>query len=175
MSKLIRRAQEHDPDAFAELMRMHDRDMYRMARSILQNDADIADAIQDTILACYEHLPELRNPAYFKTWLLRILINKCNDLLRIGRKTVPIEALSEEGYSGAALENAEFEMLMDSLDETYRTVLVLYYAEGMSVRQISKMLDVTESAVKQRLRRGRDKARELFEPDKTNIRLEVLT
>jgi len=104
MNKLIRRAQEHNPDAFAELMRMHDRDMYRMARSILQNDADIADAIQDTILACYEHLSELRNPAYFKSWLLRILINNCNDLLRTSRKTVPLETQSEEGYTDAALE-----------------------------------------------------------------------
>ena len=173
MIQLVKRAQKGDIDAFAELMQLCKQDMYRVARSYLQSDADIADAMQDTILACFESLPTLRTPAYFKTWLLRILINKCNDTLRGSRKYVSIETLPEEGIHDQAIANAEFDMLMDSLDEQYRTVLVLRYGEGLSVRQISQILEISESAVKQRLKRGRDKARGLFEPP-NQIRMEVV-
>jgi len=105
--------------------------------------------------------------------MMRILINKCNDVLRDGRKTVTTDILPESGSTDPALANVEFEMLMDSLDEPYRTVLVLRYCEGLSTRQISQVLEISESAVRQRLKRGRDKARSLFEPEKP-IRMEVL-
>lgn len=173
MNKLVYRAQARDPSAFTELMRLCEQDMYRIARSILQNDADIADAMQDTTLACFENLPALRTPAYFKTWLIRILINKCNDILKSGRRTVTIDRLPESGSHDSALANVEFSMLMDSLKEPYRTVLVLRYAEGLSTRQIAQLLDISDSAARQQLKRGRDKARELYEPEKPN-RMEVL-
>ena len=173
MDKLVCRAQKQDPNAFAELMRLCESDMYRIARSLLRCDADIADAMQETILTCFEKLPTLRTPSYFKTWMMRILINKCNDVLRDGRKTVTTDILPESGSTDPALANVEFEMLMDSLDEPYRTVLVLRYGEGLSTRQISQVLEISESAVRQRLKRGRDKARSLFEPEKP-IRMEVL-
>ena len=67
-----------------------------------------------------------------------------------------MENLPEEERDDPSLANAEFEMLMDALDEPSRTVLVLRYSEGLSVRQISRMLDISEDAAKQRLKRGRD-------------------
>jgi len=173
MIKQVCRAQKHDTNAFTELMLLCERDMYRIARSILQSDVDIADAMQETILACFENLSTLRTPAFFKTWLIRILINKCNDILRSERKTVTMDVLPESGYTDPALANVEFEMLMDSLDEPYRTVLVLRYGEGLSTRQISQLLDISESAVRQRLKRGREKARDLFETEKP-VGMEVL-
>ena len=75
MKELIRRAREWDGDAFVELMEMHKQAMYKVARSYLDRDADVADAISDTILDCFEHLQSLKEPKYFKTWLIRILIN----------------------------------------------------------------------------------------------------
>lgn len=61
-------------------MQLYMKDMYRTAIAILMNDADAADAIQDTILSCWEKLDTLREPRYFKTWLTRILIHKCYDI-----------------------------------------------------------------------------------------------
>jgi len=162
LKQLIRRAQGRDPDAFAELMRLVERDMYRVTRSFFRTDADCADAMQETVLACFEHLPALKNPACFKTWLLRILINKCNDILRSESRVIPVETLPEEGYADPAQANVEFGMLMDTLDEPYRTALVLRYGEGLSVRQIGSVLGITESAVKQRLKRGREQAKNLL-------------
>ena len=77
MDKLIKEAKGGDPDAFARLMRSHMQSMYKTAGAILFNDEDIADAISDTILACWENLSGLKNNRFFKTWMTRILVNKC--------------------------------------------------------------------------------------------------
>ena len=77
---LIRRAKKDDKDAFCRLMDEHLQCMYKMASAYLKNDEDVADAIQDTILSCYENLKSLKQNRYFKTWMLRILINKCKDI-----------------------------------------------------------------------------------------------
>ena len=78
--KLIQKAKRRDPEAFTELMNLYMKDMYRTAVAILMNDADAADAIQETILTCWERLSSLRDNKLFKTWMTRILINKCHDI-----------------------------------------------------------------------------------------------
>ena len=167
MRKLVISAQNKNPDAFAQLIQMYKKDMYRIAKSYLRNDEDIADVIQETILISFEKLPVLKNPDYFKTWLIRILINKCNDIIKAGKRYVSIENVPEESSNDIAQANVEFMMLMDALDERYRTVLVLYYSEEFSVKEISKILDLTESAVKARLKRGREKAKGIYELKET--------
>ena len=79
---LIRKAKKGDKDAFCRLMDEQVQCMYKVAFSYLKNDEDAADAIQDTILSCYENLKSLKQNKYFKTWMIRILINKCKDILQ---------------------------------------------------------------------------------------------
>ena len=88
IEQLVRRAKKRDPDAFTELMQLHEKDMYRTASAILPQDADIADAIQETILTVWEKIDTLQKNRYFKTWMIRILINKCKDILRSGRRMI---------------------------------------------------------------------------------------
>ena len=76
MEQLIRDAQKKNPDAFEQLIQGQMQMMYKIAKSILNSDEDAADAIQDTILACWEKLDSLKQERYFKTWLTRILVNK---------------------------------------------------------------------------------------------------
>lgn len=71
---LVKRAQRHDKDAFTELMQLYMRDMYRTAIAILINEENAADALQDTILTCWEKISTLKKAEYFKTWMERILI-----------------------------------------------------------------------------------------------------
>ena len=82
MEELVRKAKQKEPDAFTELMRMHMQSMYKVARAYLSSDADAADAVQETILACYEKLPLLKHDKYFKTWMTKILMRKCCDILK---------------------------------------------------------------------------------------------
>lgn len=81
MENLIKKARQHDADAFTELMMEQMQTMYKTARAILDNEEDAADAISDTILACWEKLGQLRENKYFRTWMIRILVNKCRMFL----------------------------------------------------------------------------------------------
>ena len=85
-------------------MQLHEQDMYRTASAILSQDADIADAIQETILTCWEKIDTLQKNRYFKTWMIRILINKCKDILRLGRRMVCVEELPEQ-ETGSTVED----------------------------------------------------------------------
>lgn len=77
---LVKRAKRHESEAFTELMQLYMTDMYKVAYAILMNDEDAADAIGDTILICWEKINQLVKIQYFKTWMTRILINKCYDI-----------------------------------------------------------------------------------------------
>ena len=98
MKQLVVRAQrERDPEAFIRLMEENRQSMLKVAKSFLSSEQDVADAMQESILACYEKLDSLKNPQYFKTWLIRIVINKCKDILRQNR-----EVLLTGDFSGQA-------------------------------------------------------------------------
>ena len=92
MEFLVKKAQKGDAEAFITLIEENKQSMYKVARGFLNNDEDIADAISETVLDCYEKIHTLKQSAYFKTWMIRILINNCKDLIRKQRGDIPIES-----------------------------------------------------------------------------------
>lgn len=162
MNYLVKRAQKRDDQAFVELIESVKCDLYKVARSYLDSPEDIADAIQETIVTCYEKIEGLKEANYFKTWLIRILINKCNDIIRAGRRECPMEYLPEQEDTSMAMPNYEFEELIDQMDEKYRTILILYYSEGFKIREIAQILDMEENTVKTRLARGRRQFQRIY-------------
>lgn len=132
-----------------------EKSLYHIAKSIVKNDEDCADAIQNAVLHAYEKLHTLRNEKYFKTWLTRILINECNHIIRSRKELIPYEdyfkaqeTVQQEDYSEV------FQAVME-LDSTYRLPLVLFYVEGFSIREICRILKLSQSTVKTRLYRSR--------------------
>ena len=95
MIEQIRKAREGDPDAFIQLMDAHKQAMYQVARGYFSNPMDVEDVLSETVLTCWERLGTLRRPEFFKTWLIRILINNCNDLIRSRRRLVPLDGIPE--------------------------------------------------------------------------------
>ena len=152
---LAARAKEGDADAFAALIWDHMQSMYKVARSILKNDADVADAIQDAILTAFEHLGRLKKPQAFHSWLVRILVNKGYDLLRRKRQVIPMETLPERPVSDAGYGNIEWEQALSCLEEKYSLILMLYYIEDFKTAEIGRILDIPETTVRTRLARGR--------------------
>lgn len=152
---LVRKARRRDPNAFTELMQLYMKDMYRVALAILMNDEDTADAIQDTILVCWEKIHTLRHIQYFKTWMTRILINKC---YKIRKSTENLEELEEYEEPSACDEyNLELKEALTLLDEKYRIVVMLFYSEGYHIEEIAKILSIPKSTVQTRLHRARKK------------------
>ena len=95
IEQLVRRAKKRDPDAFTELMQLHEKDMYRTASAILAQDADIADAIQETILTCWEiisEILELKHPTLHDTLLkkqpcYKVVASRLIALIKKGGRT----------------------------------------------------------------------------------------
>lgn len=163
MEKLVNMAKRGDTEAFTQLMQSQMQNMYKTARSILSQDEDVADAISDTILACWEQLGSLKYDGYFRTWMTRILVNKCYDLIRSNKTVAWEDYIPDPAYREQEYENIEWKQTLDSLSEKYRLIMMLYYVEGFKVSEISQILDLSEGTVKSRLSRGRDRLTEAFE------------
>ena len=82
MERLVKRAKRGDAEAFIELIEQSKQSMYKVARGFLKDEEDVADAMSETVLTCYEKIGALKQDAYFKTWMIRILMNHCKDILR---------------------------------------------------------------------------------------------
>jgi len=165
MEFLVQKAKAKNPEAFVQLMESQMKNMYKVAWSYLKNDDDAADAIQDTILTCFEKIDTLEKNKYFKTWLTRILINKCKAMLN-NRKEISMEENILENQSWQSdYSDLEWNELLSLLDEKYRVVVLLYYAEGFKAKEISQILDVKESTVQSRLARAREKISKEYYPE----------
>lgn len=150
---LVQKAQRHDKDAFSELINLYLKDMYRTAISILKKEEDAADAIQDTILSCWEKIDTLVKTQYFKTWMTRILINHCYDILR--ERAVIVDLNSYEEPSKCYEYNIEFKEAINSISEKYRLPMELYYGQEFKIREIAQMMSLPQNTVKTYLSRGR--------------------
>lgn len=128
--------------------------LYRVSMSMLKNEKDCEDAVQDAILIAYERLSTLKNEEYFTTWLVRILINVCNKQLKMRKREYQSEYVSglsdNDDYS-----NIEIKVIFEKLPIKIRTVLMLYYGEQFSVKEIKDILHIPEGTVKSRLAKGR--------------------
>ena len=164
MTDLIKKAIYGDADAFLELMDVNSLAMYKVAKGILGNDDDVADAVQNTILTCFEKLNTLKKPRYFKTWMIRILINECYSLLRRQKKYVTMETTEiPERKQPEKTDYSELYQAVSELKEELKLPVILYYAEDFSIKEIAEILEITEGAVQKRLARARGKLKKAFE------------
>jgi RNA polymerase sigma-70 factor (ECF subfamily) len=153
----VKLAQKGNKDAFVRLITAAEKSMYRVARAILKSDNECADAIQESILKAYKSMGGLREPQYFKTWLTKILINECNRILKNNRKIIPIEEYMDQAYTLDAYEKIEIQEAVSSLDDEFRVVVILFYFEDMTIKDIAQMLEIPEGTVKSRLSRARER------------------
>ena len=159
MEKLVRKAKKGDAEAFITLMEQNRQSMIRIAFAYLGNEEDVADAMQETILAAYEKLDTLKRAEYFKTWLIRILINHCIAIRRDRSRTVPMEEAGEAFASYDFSTDLEFNDLLKTLSEESRLIFQMYYGEQFTIGEIAGMLHMKENTVKSRIHRGRERLR----------------
>ncbi|XID91942.1 sigma-70 family RNA polymerase sigma factor [Paenibacillaceae bacterium WGS1546] len=155
-NELARAARAGSREAFATLIRMNEAQLYAIARGILSSRTDVMDAVQEAILLAYREVVKLREPAYFRTWLVRILINECRRVARHNRKIIPVDRF-HEGKNGSHELESDLELmdLLNELDLEHKEIVVLFYLEDLSVKEIASIVDLSESGVKSRLHRAR--------------------
>ena len=140
-------------ETFTDLILQSEPTLDRVSMSILKNEKDCEDAVQTAILTAYEKLSTLKHEEYFKTWLVRILINVCNKQLKsAGRSAEYIDANTPCSNSETS---TEIRIAIDSLPVKIRRVVVLYYIEQFTVKEIKQIVKIPEGTVKSRLSKGR--------------------
>ena len=154
-TRLVLQAQRRDKDAFVTLIGLYRESMYQIAYAILKNNEDAADAMQDTILICWEKIDTLRHARYFKTWMTRILINRCNRLYSQRNRTTDLNEGTFSSISPDPAARMEWQEMMQQLTDNQRIVVELYYAQQFKIHEIAEILDITPSAVKNRLHTAR--------------------
>ena len=140
-------------DAFIREVRNAETMLYHISKSILKNDADCGDAVQETLLKVYEKLPMLKEEKFFRTWITRILINECKGILRKQKKVVPYEDYMDNERLSEENRYHHLYMAIMELPEDLRILVTLYYIEGFSQKEISEIL---EGTIKSRLSRAID-------------------
>jgi RNA polymerase sigma-70 factor, ECF subfamily len=154
----VRLAIEGDKEAFNILVQENLKSLYIVARGMLNSEYDIEDAFQNTILKAYEKISGLKNEEFFKTWLTRILINECNNIIRKNKKVTYIEdsQINNEVYEDK-YKNIDLIRAIDSLSSDLRITMWLFYFDDMSIEEISNALKIPKGTIKSRLNRGREK------------------
>ena len=135
--------------------------LYRISMSMLKNNADCEDAVQQTILTAYKRLNSLKHEEFFRTWITRILINECNKILNDRKRTAPLEVI-ESRSDDTFTHNTELKEAINSLSPKLRVVIVMKYSERFSITEISRALKIPEGTVKSRLSQAKDKLKEIL-------------
>lgn len=129
--------------------------LYRMALFMLISVQDAEDIVQETYIRLLVKQPKFHDEEHAKAWLIRVCINLCKNQLRF-RKRHPQDNIEDLQNSIVSTEVYEVMHSVYCLPEKLRKVMILHAVEGYSVKEISKILKISESAVKKRLQRGRD-------------------
>ncbi len=178
-AELAARVASGDGAAFELLMRRHNRRLYRIARSVLRDDADAEDALQESYLAAYRAIGSFRGESSLATWLSRLVLNQCFARRRREKRRdniVSIVPETEGGIGEADFETPDRSLVrsqlrellqrrLDELPEAFRTVFVLRCVEELSVEETAELLAIPEATVRSRHFRARGLLRESLAQD----------
>lgn len=153
---------EINKEEFASLIHENQLLMYRFALGILKSEMDAEDAVSEAVIKAWEHLDKLRKKEKFKSWIMTILANETKNILTKKKKVELMESLDNFGKA-ACTDGTELWELVMELPEDFRMVVILYYYEGFSTKEIAKILKISGGTVKSRLSRARQKLKVLLE------------
>ena len=149
---------EEEKEYFINLIDSNRLKMYKTAIAILKNEDDANDAIQEALYSAYKNYGNLRDKRLFTTWLIRILINKCYDIINKNKKIAYIDDTITQNTTGVEdtydIESS-LEWVLNKIDKDLKEVVVLYYYDELAVGEIADILQIPVGTVKSRLSRAR--------------------
>ncbi len=166
MEELVAKAKNGDDDAFAKLVLSVKSDLYKMARARINNEQDIEDVILITEYKAYKNLHKLNHDKYFKTWIIRILINECNKFYQEKKRNQNIMERYIENHDFTESDFDESDINIDDLKKLLtdkeREMFELHYIDHLTTKQISQLKNINENTVKGRLKNGRDRIKSKY-------------
>ena len=140
--------------------------LYRICFLILKNEQDVGDVIQETFIQYMKKHPDFESEEKKKAWLIKVSQNKCKDFLRFHKRHsyVPLDEV-EDILMGTSDVEPSYKVQLEEiweLEYKLKSVVILYYIEGYSIKETAQMLAISESACKKRLERARNKLKEML-------------
>lgn len=175
--EIVIQAQQGDSKAFEYIYTSYSQSSIRTAFLITRNQHTSEDIVQETFVKCYQKLKDLKDPAMFKCWFYKMLIRSCWRHSKKEKIQVPVENIPEQVTEKSmddllgTMENAqELYRALSILSQHHRTVIVLYYYNDMSIKEIAKTMGCFEGTVKSRLYNGRQQLRKEMIKNQINIK-----
>lgn len=135
----------------------------------LFSEDDVNEAVQNTIVNSFISIKSLKNEKYFKTWIIKILINECNHIYKSKKENIfeeynedSIKEISKD-YISDSIHNIDFFELVRNLNYEERMLITLFYSEDLSIKEISNIMDISQSTVTTKLSRARNKLKKILE------------
>jgi len=167
---LVRQAQKGNQNAYIQLFGQFESDIYRIAFLYLNHQEDALDVVQETAYRSYRALPGLKEPKYFKTWLISIAIRCSIDLLRHRRKVVPLkreyeEILTDNGEVPDIPLSLSIQDMIDRLNEEVKSVIILRFYYDNTIKDTADLLEIPLGTTKTILYRALGKLRKQARED----------
>lgn len=169
MEELIEEARNGNKEAFSTLILSLEKDLYKIAKMRLRDDEDVYDAVQETILIAFKSIKKLKHVEYFKTWIIRILINQSNYIYRQKTKKKILSFEDTEKDIASEISNMEnidtvldFNFMCRKLKYEDRIIIILYYMERFTDKEIGQILNLKESTVTTKRNRAKQKIRSIL-------------
>ncbi|MCL6573983.1 MAG: sigma-70 family RNA polymerase sigma factor [Bacillus sp. (in: Bacteria)] len=163
MVDLVKKAQKGNDKAFLRLFQKYEQDIYRTAFIYMKNQSDALDVVQESAYRSFKSIKQLKDPNYFKTWLMRIAINCSIDLLRKQKILVQTKPDFEDFVSGDVYEDIALKMtvcdVIERLKEFEKSVIILRFYEGLTIKEVAETLDIPLGTAKTILYRALNKLR----------------
>lgn len=155
---LVEHAQKGNQEAFVQLINAYKEPLYRTAFAFLKNEQDALEAVQEVTYRAYLHIGKLKNPAYVKTWLIRIMMNYCQDQLKLRKRAIHTDQIEnlQIYYDASSLEVEE---ALTTLGENCQRIIHLKYFWDLKNKEIADMESIPEGTVKSRMHKCIQKLR----------------
>ena len=153
---LLKKSRRGDRDAFGEMFSGIEKEVYRVAFVYVKNREDALDVVQETAYRCFKNIGGLKNAEYFKTWAVRIAMNCAVDMIRKNGRLTPLEDIETSEEAGGSIESEAIsritlDALLNSLNETEKSVLIFKHHYGYTFAEISEILGIPLGTVKSTL------------------------
>ncbi len=180
MEELVLQFLNGDNEAFSKLIELIKIDLYRIAKARLHDIDDVNDAIQESIIIAYRTGKSLEKPKYFKTWIIKILINECNKIYKQNKRKINMfEKITKERNKviddDMDLLNVEnkldLEEILKKLSYEEQSAIILFYKNNYSLIEISNILNISPNTIKSRIMRAKQKIKKNYKDKKVTNNL----
>jgi RNA polymerase sigma-70 factor (ECF subfamily) len=157
LTELVEKAKAGNKQAFMELIDTMKLQLYKTALVRLRNEQDALDAVQEALYKAFSNIKNLRENQFFKTWLIRILLNECYNIEQYKQKVIPLDNSqfnTDQHNENDSIESMDIRNLTKKLETIYREVIDLRYNHDLKFEDIALVLDIPVGTVKSRLNRA---------------------